>query len=448
LNVYYRTFFGHEITQDDRAFAANDADGGSLKGPKIGQALPHGEHYFGGTRAAPSLLSARQIRLQLLLKGAEMEHTMRLSTLIGDIYDAALEPSKWIEVLADTARFVGGPAASVYSKAVAQRSSEIYYQYGIDPNYEQLYIDKYVRVDPSTHSQLFANVGDIISTENYMPYAEFQETRFYKEWAHPQQLVDGATAVLEKVSTAVAMFTVFRHQRDGLVDDEMRGRMRLLIPHVRRAVLVGGLLEERLSRATALEDTLDGLSASVLLVDADGHIVHANTAARALLSAGDVACTKSNRILAHDAAVNGLLQDTFKAASEGDGAIGVKGVSLTLTTRKGEDYVAHVLPLTSGARRRAGKVYAASAALFIARTELAMPSPPELIARHYKLTPTELRVLLAIVEVGGVPDVADTLGVSTETVKTHLSRVYEKTGVNRQADLVRLVAGFTSPFAG
>jgi hypothetical protein len=53
------------------------------------------------------------------------------------------------------------------------------------------------------------------------------------------------------------------------------------------------------------------------------------------------------RVLACSFAVNGFLQDAFMAASQGDDAIGVKGVSLTLTTRSGEDYVTHVLPLTS-----------------------------------------------------------------------------------------------------
>jgi hypothetical protein len=65
---------------------------------------------------------------------------------------------------------------------------------------------------------------------------------------------------------------------------------------------------------------------------------------------------------AHEAAVDRLLQNTFKAAREGDGAIGVKGVSSAITTRNGENYVAHVLALTSGAWWRAVKVYAASAA--------------------------------------------------------------------------------------
>jgi DNA-binding CsgD family transcriptional regulator len=60
----------------------------------------------------------------------------------------------------------------------------------------------------------------------------------------------------------------------------------------------------------------------------------------------------------------------------------------------------------------------------------------------------EMRVLLAIVEVGGVPEVADALGIAETTVKTHLGRLYQKTGAIRQADLVKLVAGFANPLRG
>ena len=96
------------------------------------------------------------------------------------------------------------------------------------------------------------------------------------------------------------------------------------------------------------------------------------------------------------------------------------------------------------ARRGTGKTYAAVAALFVHPAGLTSPSPPELIAKTYRLTPTELRVLLAIVEIGGVPEVAEALGIADSTVKTHLGRLYEKTGTHRQADLVKLVAGFSS----
>ena len=53
--------------------------------------------------------------------------------------------------------------------------------------------------------------------------------------------------------------------------------------------------------------------------------------------------------------------------------------------------------------------------------------------------------MLAIVEVGGVPEVAEALGIAETTVKTHLGRVYKKTDSDRQADLVKLVAGFSNP---
>ena len=147
----------------------------------------------------------------------------------------------------------------------------------------------------------------------------------------------------------------------------------------------------------------------------------------------------------HDPHADRTLADTFAAAGNGDAAIGVKGVAVPLVARDGEHHVAHVLPLTSGVRRRAATSYAAVAALFVHKAAFDALSPPEVIAKAYKLTPMELRVMLAIVEVGGVPEVAEALGIAETTVKTHLGRVYKKTDSDRQADLVKLVAGFSNP---
>ena len=134
-------------------------------------------------------------------------------------------------------------------------------------------------------------------------------------------------------------------------------------------------------------------------------------------------------------------------ANHGDAEIGVKGVALSLSAQNGEHYVAHVLPLTSGARRFTGDAYTATAAMFVRKAALEGPLAPEIIATTYNLTPTELRVLLAIVEVGGIPEVATALGVADSTIKTHVGRLFGKTGVSRQADLVKLVAGFSTPLA-
>jgi DNA-binding CsgD family transcriptional regulator/PAS domain-containing protein len=319
------------------------------------------------------------------------------------------------------------------------------FQVGLDERYVQLYFDKYIKLDPNTTGQLLARIEEPVAVADFMPYDEFLETRFFKEWSQPQGLVDAVSSVLERSTTSAALFLVFRHARDGIVDDETRRRMRLIVPHVRRAALIGKVIEQKTAEADRLADTLDGISAGMLLIDATGRIVHANAAGHAMLAKAEVLRAAAGRLAVNDQHSDQMLADIFASAGGGDAAIGIKGIALPLNAQGGERYVAHVLPLTSGARRRGGAVYRAAAALFVRKAGLDAPSPPEAIAKAYKLTPMELRVLLAVVEVGGVPEVAEALGIAETTVKTHLSHLYEKTGACRQADLVKIVAGFANP---
>jgi DNA-binding CsgD family transcriptional regulator len=120
-------------------------------------------------------------------------------------------------------------------------------------------------------------------------------------------------------------------------------------------------------------------------------------------------------------------------------------MALPLVSAEGERYVGHLLPLAGGTGPRADVATRRGGALFVHRATVDAATLPEGIARHFGLTSTELRVLLAIVEVGGAPEVAESLGIAVGTVKTHLHRLYQKTGTARQADLVKLVAGFASP---
>ena len=164
-----------------------------------------------------------------------------------------------------------------------------------------------------------------------------------------------------------------------------------------------------------------------------------------MLAQGSGLRSPEGRLTTNELNVERALYDVFAAATGGDEAVGTRGIAVPLLARDGERYVAHVLPLTSGSRRRAGAAYSAVAAVFVHKAALDTPSPPEIIAKTFKLTPAELRVSLAIVNIGGVPEVAAALGVADTTVKTHLGRLFEKTGTGRQADLVKLVAEFSNP---
>jgi len=281
-----------------------------------------------------------------------------------------------------------------------------------------------------------------------MPFAEMQETVFYKEWVQPQGWGDIVFANLEKTTTSYAVFSVTRAERDGVVDAGMRRRMELLVPHVRRAVVIGKVIDLKTVEHAAVADAFDGLAAGVFLVDAKGRIAHANASGSAMLASGEVVRAANGRLMALDIAAIAALQDAVAAAGEGDRPVGVKGIAVPLAAESGERYVAHVLPLTAGARRKAGISYAAVSAVFVQKAGLDLPSPAETIAKLYRLTPGELRVLLAIVERDSIQDVAEALGISQATVKTHLRRVYEKTGASGQVELVKLIAAYAkSPTA-
>ena len=226
------------------------------------------------------------------------------------------------------------------------------------------------------------------------------------------------------------------------VDDRMRRRFELITPHVRRSMLIGKVIDLHRIEAAALADALDELASGMFIVDAIGRIIHANVNAHRLIAEADVLRATKGRIAAVDPQGSRSLLEVFMAAKSGDAAVGKKGIALPLTGRTGERYVAHVLPLTSGARRKAGVSYSATAAVFIRKAGLDLPSPPEAVAKQFKLTSAEVRVLFAIVQIGGVPEVAPVLGISEQTVKSHLHRIYGKTDTRRQADLVKLVASY------
>jgi len=370
------------------------------------------------------------------------------SSLIGDIYDAALEPKLWTGVLCKVRSLVGGSAASLFAKGGAGSGLVVQQdEGGLDPEHKRLYFEKYAALDPLTPGQLAAGIGVPFGTSDLMPYTEFQETRFHKEWARPQGLVDFACAVLERSTAGVVMLDIFRHERDGLVDDEARRCMQMIVPHIRRATLIERTLQVRSDEAATFGAVLDGLSASLFLTDARGGIVHANASGLALLEERSVLCTRGGKLLACDAKGPEELTEALEAVAAGDAGSGNQRVAVPLRGRDGQPYVAHVLPLLSR-RRPADPDLSASVALLVHKAELTRTPIPGAIAKHYNLTPAELRVMLAIVEFGGVPDAAQALGIGEGTVKTHLHRLFGKTGATRQADLVKLVAGFSSALTG
>ena len=78
-----------------------------------------------------------------------------------------------------------------------------------------------------------------------------------------------------------------------------------------------------------------------------------------------------------------------------------------------------------------------SAILFVTASERTRRPDPALLEQLLNFTPAEARLAVALVTGKTMQEVAEEAGVSLNTVRTHLKRIFSKAGVSRQAELIR-----------
>lgn len=367
-----------------------------------------------------------------------------LSELIGLVYDAALDPALWPRALERTCLFVGGSSGSLFWHDAATEQSAVLHIFNEDPHFTQLYFEKYLPLNPCFPAAAFVEAGVVCGSTDLIPFDEIVETRFYKEWMKPQGIVDALAANLEKSATGASILAVRMHEEHGLADADDRRRLALIVPHFQRAVSIGRLFDQSRSAQALLTQTLDHVSAGVFLLGANGRLVFTNAPARAMLGDASLLTERNGMLAASAPEAQRALRDALQAAESGNAAADGSG-SISLSTARPGQWFAHVLPLTCGDRQRSGALHSAVAAVFVRKTSSASPPPLEALAKLYRLTASEIRVIDAVMKVSGVKALAEALGLTQATVKTHLHNVFRKTGTARQSELVKLMAGFASP---
>ena len=370
-----------------------------------------------------------------------------LSRLIGNIYDAVLNPTLWPVVLAQTCIFTDTERAILIHEDALEPADSLFYVSKSDPEWERHYLDTYMMINPARLA-LGSTVepGSIVLTSDYMNRREYSRTRFAKEFLAMRRCVDLATAILEVTPTSFTVLGVTRDESQGSADGKVRKKLALIAPHFRRAVRLGNLFEQRKVEAEVLTETLDALRAGVFILSDNAEVLHANSSGMKMLAGRQGLRVSDGRLIPQEISARIALADALSAALNGDDALGQTKLSILFRTGEEQGLIGTVLALNKGERRTAALRYRAVAALCLrsASFETAVPTPA--IATLYSLTRREMTVLATVMEHAGVLETASILGLSEGTVKTHLKSIYRKTGATRQSDLVKLVAGTTSPF--
>src|SRR5258708_24524523 len=134
-----------------------------------------------------------------------MDDDHGLTSLIEDIYEAALDVARWNDILPKVADFVGGHAALLSQDAVGGYGNALYHS-GIDPHHLRLYARMYRELDPALLS-IFGE-GQVASISGIVRVDEFRAGLFYREWMRPQGWAVATTAVIELTSMGFAKLLI------------------------------------------------------------------------------------------------------------------------------------------------------------------------------------------------------------------------------------------------
>jgi DNA-binding CsgD family transcriptional regulator len=263
--------------------------------------------------------------------------------------------------------------------------------------------------------------------------------KYFIDLAAPEGLIDCIGIFLTKDRFRIGNVGLGRHRDEGPITEDVVAGLRVIAPHLRRAALITGILEAERKQRTMFETVVNAVRSSVVIVDRRANIVHANAAAREAMANGNPLVDRMGRLDIKGEVVPGGLAAAILAAAQGDGSLGRRGIAIPGTRTDSEPFVVHVLPL-GGRSVRSGVPGEAVAAVFVAERGDDPKYVLDAAAMLYNLSPAETRIFELTIDGRDSEEIARTLSISPNTLKSHTRHLLEKTGQQRRVDLLRLAA--------
>jgi DNA-binding CsgD family transcriptional regulator len=360
--------------------------------------------------------------------------------LLNLIYDAATEEELWTPALvriADLTDSLGGFIFGVDNRA---RVVPFTFNVRISEDSHQVYRERHI-VNPWSAYMNHAPVGMFVQSDHLVPLRELQRSSFHDEVLRPQGLDHNVMVVLAAKQDFQVGFNMFRSKRQGPFEETELRLFRDLFPHLRRALLLGFRLDGYKALQRAEFHVLDRLSVGIVLLDRMAKAVLVNAAARAM-TADDGALRLRNATLTAVAAPHSHRLERLIQAALGQVPVGTMSIPHPHDGRLLTILVSSMRSRDIDRFRGLG-LRDVAAMVFIVDPARPLDIPAEWIMDAYGLTQAEARVALAAASGASVPETAHRLNISPNTVKTHLRRVFAKTGTTRQAELAAMMASIS-----
>lgn len=370
------------------------------------------------------------------------------SRVIGTIYDSAMDAAQWPAALEGMCELLHASFGSITIANPTTATFSFVARWGGDPYWIDLLDRKYANMMPFLPVLDQFELGEPFNmgmAAALLGDEHVWDGPFVTEWATPAGIGDSASAILMRSHHRLATIGLGTSIEEGVVSPEKLELLGLLVPHLRRALSISDLIDRKNLATDTFERMLDAVPVGVVAVDARCRVLHANQVANELLSASDPLAVRAGKVIVPGSTTTTLLlQEAVARASDNEVTMVGNGGGVPLRFGDGRPAVGHVLPLRHRAAHQE-MATGAVAAIFIATPVDAAPAPVDALVALYGLSEAESRVLVQICEGLNRGQAAAALRVADSTVKTHLNRIFAKTGTATQSELVRLVVSLSAP---
>ena len=366
--------------------------------------------------------------------------------LLASLHKAALDPDLWptTSALIDEAVAATGNAlliAESIERDAPMLSVAGYYRGERRPDLERDYLDNYhpwdervARLRRLPDSKL-AHITELYSEQ------QLKTSRSYNEFS-------GRSSGQNSLN--VRMDGPYGSNITWAILDPVKGRdwqsaqiqmIERLLPHIRQFVRVRQALADAKALGVSLTRLLDSMRLGVVHLDRRGRIIEANDRARGILGRRDGLFDQGGFLHARVPADDATLQQLLARALPTLGSA-VAGGSMRVRRLLGWLPLSlHVDPVSSGELDFGG--WPVSALVLIEEPDSRARISSQLVALRLGLSPAESRVAAALAEGLSVREIAAVTGRKEGSVRWQVSRIYQKLGISRQVDLVRLVLSVT-----
>jgi DNA-binding CsgD family transcriptional regulator len=358
--------------------------------------------------------------------------------LVGSIYDAALDAQRWPDTLMRIGDAVGGPVV-VFGFYDPANGIMNMHAPRTDPAAVRRFLEWMPDVPTLPCTGDFAP-GRVFCGADVISPEQFATTAFCNEvWQPLSCSTVPLVTNLFADDTASGHFASHR-PRNQPFDSGQKRLFATLAQHVVRAAA----LQRRLYHVSFANDAaltgLDGLQQGFVLVDAQARIVSVNRAARTLLDARDGLRLRAGALSASDTKAERALRALI-ASCAGDAATPIDCGGNIAVPRGPLRLPLNVLvtPIRPETAMPWAFPQPAVAIVFVSDPETEIEALVENLRTRFGLTPAEAVFAVEIAKGDGRQAAADRLGITVATARSHLSKIFDKTGVTRQAELVRLV---------